>query len=186
MANDAVYTDIDNRILVLSDTLNNETCGILSFVILQIIAKDNNNEMTTKNYKRQPIKLYINSDGGDVNDTFGLISIIKKSKTPIYTYCTGYAYSSAFYLFIAGHERFAYDYSIFMVHQMHCSLSDKYQSIVNKRDIIDKLNEKCINHVVSHTKITKNDMEEIIKTNLDKYIYPDEAIKLGVVDKILK
>ena len=38
--------------------------------------------MTTKNYKRQPIKLYINSNGGDVNDTFGLISIIKSQKHP--------------------------------------------------------------------------------------------------------
>lgn len=61
--------------------------------------------------KRDPIKLYINSCGGTIYDMWALIDAIQNSKTPIHTYCMGYAMSAAFDIFLAGHKRYCYKHS---------------------------------------------------------------------------
>ena len=66
---------------------------------------------------RKPIKIYIDSNGGCLSDTFTMIDAIKLSKTPVWTICTGAAYSGGFFTFIAGHRRFAYDHASFLYHE---------------------------------------------------------------------
>lgn len=117
---DNTYVDTDKRLYFLSDDIDNASIGKLSWNILHQIEEDDKNDEKEKDYKRDPIKLYINSCGGDVYDAWGLIDIILNSKTPIYTYCTGYAMSAAFNIFLAGHKRYCYKHSTFMCHQMYC------------------------------------------------------------------
>ena len=88
--------------------------------LLYQIQEDDEKDEKEKDYNREPIKLYINSYGGSIYDMWGLIDVILNSKTPIYTYCTGYAMSAAFKIFLAGHKRYCYKHSIFMYHQMSC------------------------------------------------------------------
>lgn len=117
---DNTYTNIDNRTFYLSDNVDNESIGKLTWKFLQQIQEDDEKDEKEKDYKREPIKLYINSYGGFVDDMWGLIDIILNSKTPIYTYCTGYAMSAAFNIFLAGNKRYCYKHSTFMYHQMSC------------------------------------------------------------------
>ena len=95
---DNTYTNTDNRTFYLSDDVDNESIGKLMWYLLYQIREDDE-----KDEKGEPIKLYINSYGGSVYDMWGLIDVILNSKTPIYTYCTGYAMSAAFKIFLAGH-----------------------------------------------------------------------------------
>ena len=67
--------------------------------------------------KRQPIKVYIDSNGGCLDDTLTMIDAISMSKTPVWTICVGNAYSGGFFTFIAGHKRIAYPMSSFMFHE---------------------------------------------------------------------
>ena len=80
--------------------------GCLCFNLLYVLQEDNEKDQKQKNYKREPIKLYINSNGGAIDDMWSLIDIMLNSKTPIYTYCTGYAMSAGFLIFLAGSKRF--------------------------------------------------------------------------------
>ena len=50
--------------------------------------------------EREPIKIYINSDGGDLAAAFSIIDTIKMSKTPVWTINTGCAYSSGLEIFL--------------------------------------------------------------------------------------
>ena len=59
--------------------------------------------------ERKPIKIFIDSPGGDLVATFTMINAIKLSKTPVYTINIGAAYSGGFFIFLAGHKRFAYE-----------------------------------------------------------------------------
>ena len=124
---DNIYANTDERILFLSDDIDNESVGSITWNILRLIKSDDEKDKKEKDYRREPIKLYINSYGGSVYDMWGLIDIILNSKTPIYTYCTGYAMSAAFKIFLAGHKRYCYKHSTFMYHQMSCWRSGKYQ-----------------------------------------------------------
>ena len=69
---------------------------------------------------REPIKIYIDSPGGYLTDTFTMIDAIKLSKTPVWTICTGTAYSGGFFTFIAGHKRIAYPTASFAISRSLC------------------------------------------------------------------
>ena len=182
---DNTYTDANTRIFYLSDNVDNESLGKLIWSILLIIKIDDEKEEKEKNYKREPIKLYINSYGGEVYDMWGLINVILNSKTPIYTYCTGYAMSAAFEIFLAGHKRYCYEYSTFMYHQMNCSRQGKYQDIVEDRDEMDWLNKMNEEYVINRTKFDDTIIKEIREKKRDFYIHSNKAVEYGIVDEIL-
>ena len=66
--------------------------------------------------EREPIRLYINSPGGDVTEGFALISAMELSKTPIHTINMGQWSSMAFLIGIAGHKRFSLPKASFLMH----------------------------------------------------------------------
>lgn len=182
---DNSYANTDKKTLFLSDNVDNESIGKLTWSILQQIREDDEKDEKEKDYKREPIKLYINSYGGSVYDMWGLIDIILNSKTPIYTYCTGYAMSAAFKIFLAGHKRYCYKHSTFMYHQMHCRLSGKLQDVEEDRKEVGNQNTKIEEYVIDRTNLTKDDIKEIREKRIDFYIHSDEAVKYGIVDEVL-
>ena len=145
---DNTYTNIEKRLYFLSDDVDNSSIGQLTWSILYQIAEDDEKDKKEKDYKREPIKLYINSYGGAVYDMWGLIDVIQNSKTPVYTYCTGYAMSAAFKIFLAGHKRYCYKHSTFMYHQMHYYSSGKYQDHVEDRTEKDLMNKEIEEYVL--------------------------------------
>lgn len=177
--------NIDNRIFYLSDDIDNESVGRLAFNILCENKKDDNSEAKEKNFKRKPIRLYINSYGGTIYDMWGLIDIILNSRTPIYTFCTGYVMSAAFNIFLAGHKRYCYKHSTFMYHQINCCKTGKYQDLVEDRIEMDCLNKSNEKYVISRTELTQDDIDSIREKKKDFYIHAEDAVKYGIVDKIL-
>ena len=99
---DNIYIDINKRTFFLAENIDNESAGKIMWDILYLIREDDEQDKKILCYNREPIKLYINSYGGSIDDMWGLIDIILASKTPIYTYCLGYAQSAAFNIFLAG------------------------------------------------------------------------------------
>ena len=77
-------------------------------------------EINTEDAKRQivePIKLIINSLGGEVYSGLALVDVIDSSQTPIHTICHGSAMSMALIIYAAGHHRLASKYATFMYHE---------------------------------------------------------------------
>ena len=68
---DNTYTNIEKRLYFLSDDVDNSSIGQLTWSILYQIAEDDEKDKKEKDYKREPIKLYINSYGGAVYDMWG-------------------------------------------------------------------------------------------------------------------
>ena len=67
--------------------------------------------------ERVPIKIFINTPGGDVQEVFNIISAIKMSKTPVYTITYGCGYSGGFFIGICGHRRFGFANSSYLFHE---------------------------------------------------------------------
>ena len=53
-----------------------------------------------------PIKLHLNSPGGEVKDAFVIVDIILKSEVPIYTIIEGESASAATLISVIGHKRY--------------------------------------------------------------------------------
>lgn len=180
-----ILCDIDKRIFYFSDDVDNTSIGKMCFNILSILSADDKEEKSKIDFKREPIKIFINSGGGEVYDMWALIDIMLNSKTPIYTYCTGYAMSAAFKIFLAGHKRFATKHATFLYHQMNGWRSGKYQDLVEDRKEMDYLQEQLENYVIERTKITKEELVDIRISKRDVYIHSDKALELGIIEKII-
>ena len=102
-----------------------------------------------------------------------------------HAYCTGYAMSAAFEIFLAGHKRYCYKHSTFMYHQMYCHRDGKYQDLVEDRVEMDRLNKNSEEYVLERTKFTRQDIDNIRIKKIDFYFQADDAIKYGVVDEVI-
>lgn len=133
---------------------------------------------------REPIKIYIDSNGGCLSDTFTMIDAIKLSKTPVWTICIGAAYSGGFFTFIAGHRRFAYDHASFLYHEGATATGADAGKFRNYAEFYQKELEQLKEVTLKYTKITPEEYKEHIKD--DWWMTADEALKYGVCDEIVK
>lgn len=178
------YED-DYRIIYLSDDIDSSSIGTAVSHLLKYIAEDDKKDEKKKNYKRKPVKIYINSFGGGVYDMWALIDVIAASKTPIYTYCTGYAMSAGFKIFLAGHKRFCTKHATFLYHQLSSFIGGKHMDIIEAVEENERLQTEIEKYVMSRTSITKEQIKKVRRNKIDWYIPADEALKLGIVDEII-
>ena len=136
-------------------------------------------------YKPQPIKIYIDSYGGQVYQCFGLIGVMEKSKTPIHTIVTGAAMSCGFMILINGHERFAYQHATPLYHQVSSGFRGKVKDIEEKLEETKRLQKKIEDMTLKLTSISKKKLSDVLKNKVDWYMTADEALKLGVIDEII-
>jgi ATP-dependent Clp protease, protease subunit len=137
-------------------------------------------------YKPKPIEIYIDSYGGFVYQIFGLVGIMEQSKTPIHTICTGAAMSCGFIMLIHGHKRFCYKHGTPMYHQLSGDTWGKLSDIENEVTEYKRLQNKIEEMTIKHTNISKDALETNRKEKRDWFMDAEEALKLGVIDEIIK
>lgn len=133
---------------------------------------------------RKPIKLYIDSYGGDLVEAFTIINAIELSKTPIVGICIGAAYSSGFFIFITCPKRIAYPLSSFLYHEGSAQNGGTANQFQNFATFYKKQLEQLKNHVLKYTKIDKDLYKDIQKE--DFWMTAQEALELGVCDAIIE
>lgn len=180
-----LYTSKEKRSLWIYGRIDDKTCADASYFIYSINCEDDKLEKDKKKYKRKPIKIYINSYGGSIYDMWVVIDTILTSKTPVHTYCTGYAMSAAFQIFISGKKRYITRHATLMYHQMFAGFWGKYQDLVEDQQRNDYMNKEIENYVIERTKLTKQKLRNIRETKRDTYFNAEDAIKNGIADKII-
>lgn len=132
--------------------------------------------------EREPIKIYINSDGGDLAAAFSIIDTIKMSKTPVWTINTGCAYSSGLEIFIVGHYRIAYPFSSFLFHEGSVGFGGDANKFKNYSRFYEKLLEMSKQNILDHSTLTEEEYEKVKKD--DWWFLAKDAYDLGMCDKI--
>ena len=136
-------------------------------------------------YSPKPIKVIIDSYGGQVYQALGLLAVMDSSKTPIHTYVTGAAMSCGFMILIHGHKRFAYKHATPLYHQVSSLARGTLKDIEEDVKESKRLQEKIEQLTLERTKISKKKLEKIYKNKVDWFMDAEEAKKLGVVDEII-
>ena len=135
--------------------------------------------------KRKPIKLYINSPGGDTYEGFALIDAIELSKTPVYTYNVGMCASMGFLIYISGHKRFTFPRSIYLLHDGFNGSFSSGSKFLDTADFNKRYEQEVIKaYVLKQTQISKEDYDDHLR--VEWYMLPSDAIKLGVAHEIAK
>lgn len=183
-----IYVNLESRTIFITDTINDQNMGYVAFNLLHMIKEDDICEEQMKDFEREPIHIHIMSPGGSVTAAWAIVDIIENSKTPIHTYCNGYAYSAGLLLFVSGHKRFVYKHSTLMYHQVAKGMC--YPSFVQDwiEDTIDmkKTQDVWEEYFLEKTKVTKEKLEEVRTCKKDWYMDAEEAIALGIATDNIK
>ena len=134
--------------------------------------------------EREPIKIYIDSNGGYLGETFTMIDSIKMSKTPVYTICIGAAYSGGFFTFIAGHKRFAYPHASFLFHEGATSNEGTSSQFENYTAFYKRQLARLKEVVLENTNITEEEYADIRRD--DVWYDVEDGVKKGFVDEVLR
>jgi ATP-dependent Clp protease, protease subunit len=135
----------------------------------------------------EEIKLYINSPGGGVTSGMVVYDTIKMISSPVSTICMGLAASMGSILLSAGKKgsRFIYPHGEVMIHQP--SLGGYMQGVSIDLEIQAKQIEKTKEMGARILAENCGQTFEKVMTDFDRDYWMDaeEAIKYGIVDKIL-
>lgn len=133
--------------------------------------------------ERQPILLYVVSNGGEVDSGFELIDVIRASKTPVYTVNLGYQYSMGFLVGLAGHRRYATRNAKFLMHDGSQFIYNSGMKVQDQMEFQKKVEERVRRYVTEMTKITPELYDSYQR--VEWYMFADEAKELGVTDFII-
>lgn len=134
----------------------------------------------------EPIHLYINSAGGEVNAGLLLYDVIQGLRTPLNTYCIGRAASMAAVLLAGGQKgrRFILPHSETMIHEpligggvggSATSIKNISESILQTKAIVNGI-------LAKHTGRTMEEIDEA--TSYDHFMNAEESVAFGICDAI--
>ena len=130
-----------------------------------------------------PIKLYMTTNGGNVDAGFQLIDVIMSSKTPIYTINSGYWYSMGFLIGIAGHKRFSTRNARMLMHDGCHFLGDSSAKLQDQVEFQKRFDSRIKQYVISRSNITSEEYDK--KFRVEWYMFADEAKERGLIDYII-
>jgi len=145
---------------------------------------DNNDDCDNPN---DPIKLIINSVGGDVYDGLALIGFMEACPIPIHTYAYGgRVMSMALPIYLLGQERFASKYTTFMHHAASWGM-DHSKIEIHKQELaeIERLEGMLNDIILSKTKIDHKTLLKYQEINREWYIPAPQAKKLGIIHHLI-
>ena len=135
---------------------------------------------------KSDIKLYLNTPGGSVTDGLAIYDTMQYIKCDVSTLCLGMAASMGALLLSAGAKgkRFALPNSQILIHQVMGGVQGQASDIKIKAEQILKIKDRLNQILVKHT---GKDLKNVEKdTDRDYYMTADEALKYGLIDKVIK
>lgn len=167
---------LKERIIFLGTPIDD---NVASLIIAQMLYLESDNE-------ERDIHLYINSPGGYVTAGLAIFDTMNYIRPAVATICIGQASSMAALLLSGGAKgkRSALPNSRMMIHQPLGGAEGQASDIKIQADEILKLRAK-LNKILS--KSTGQTTKRIERdTDRNYFMSPEEAIKYGIIDNILK
>ena len=167
---------LKERIIFLTGPIDD---NVASLICAQILFLESENP-------KKEISFYINSPGGIVWSGLAIYDTMQYVSSKIMTICIGQAASAGSLLLTAGEKgmRFSLPNSRIMVHQPSGGYQGQVTDIEIQTNEIKKTKAKLNEIYSKHTGKKLSEVSSIMER--DKYFSADEAIKFGLIDKIVK
>jgi ATP-dependent Clp protease protease subunit len=167
---------LKERIIFLTGPIDD---NIASLVCAQLLFLESENP-------KKEISFYINSPGGIVWSGLAVYDTMQYISSKIMTICIGQAASAGSLLLAAGEKdmRFSLPNSRIMIHQPSGGYQGQVTDLEIQTNEIIKTKKRLNQIYAKHTGKNIKEVELIMER--DKYFSPEEAIKFGLIDKIVK
>ena len=166
---------LNDRIIFLSDEVNDATASLVVAQLLYLEAQDPDKD----------ISFYINSPGGSVTAGMAIYDTMNFIKCDVSTVCIGMAASMGAFLLSAGTKgkRFALPNSEIMIHQPLGGAKGQATDIKIQAELILRTRDR-LNKILAQN--TGKSVEQIAHdTERDNYMTADEALAYGLIDKVI-
>jgi ATP-dependent Clp protease, protease subunit len=166
-----------DRIVFLSGDINEHSVW---HVIGQLISLANYDSTA-------PIQLVISTYGGSVHEMFAIYDILKFLPCPIVTTAIGKCMSAGILLLASGTKgkRMVGANARIMLHPIRSMTGGNILEMSNDINEHDKLQQKMVELLSKETGMTKDKIMKIMKSGHDSYYSAEEAIKMGIADRII-
>ena len=166
---------LKERVIFLVGPINDSMANL---IVAQLLFLESENP-------DKDINLYINSPGGSVSAGLAIYDTMQFIKPGVSTLCTGLAASMGAFLLAAGAKgkRFILPNSRVMIHQPSGGFSGQASDIeIHAKEVLylkRRLNEMMAQHTGQPIDVIDRD------TDRDNFMGSEEAVKYGLVDKVL-
>lgn len=167
---------LKDRIIFLGSEIDDDLANLIMAQLLFLEAED----------KEKDIQMYINSPGGLVTAGLAIYDTMQLVKCDVSTICIGQAASAAALLLASGKhkKRYILPNSRVMIHQVMGGSQGQATEIEIQTKELLRI-KKQVNEIMAYH--TKKSLSQIEKdTDRDRFLSASEAVKYGVVDKIIK
>ena len=167
---------LKDRIIFIDQQVDEHLASIVVAQLLFLEAED----------PEKDINIYINSPGGMVTAGLAILYTMNYVKPDISTICVGLAASMGAVLLSAGTKgkRYALPNAEIMIHQPLGGAQGQASDIKIQADWMMKTKER-LNHILAEN--TGKDLSIIEQdTDRDNFMYADEAVEYGLIDRVLK
>lgn len=165
---------LSDRIIVLSDQVNDTTASLVVAQLLFLESQDSEKD----------ISLYINSPGGSVTAGMAIYDTMNYIKCDVSTICIGMAASMGAFLLSSGAKgkRYALPNAEIMIHQPSAGTQGQITDMaihLKRLEII----KKRMNKILSEN--TGKSVETVTADcERDNFMTADEAVAYGLIDKV--
>lgn len=167
---------LKDRIIFIDQQVDEHLASIVVAQLLFLEAED----------PEKDINIYINSPGGMVTAGLAILDTMNYVKPDISTICVGLAASMGAVLLSAGTKgkRYALPNAEIMIHQPLGGAQGQASDIKIQADWMMKTKER-LNHILAEN--TGKDLSIIERdTDRDNFMYADEAVEYGLIDRVLE
>jgi len=181
------------RQLYLEGDFNEQSIAALirQLHVLQADAEDAMKDPLARNLTIQPswsdfrVTLHLSSYGGSVHEFLRLYSVIHSLDYPVDILAGGKAMSAGAMLLLSGTGvRAAHEHTSIMIHTIQTIEFGDLNEIGNSFEESKRLEKALKNIIKKHTKYTKAEIDELF--HKDSYMTPQQALKHGVIDRIVR
>ena len=167
---------LEDRIIFVGEPVQ---AGMVNSIVAQLLFLE----------KKDPDKdiiMFINTPGGEVYSWMAIYDVMQYVKCDVSTICVGLAASMGSVILAGGTKgkRYSLPHSKIMIHQPLGGAEGQASDIVIQAEEILKVKNMFIELMAKHTgqkiETVANDMER------NKWMNADEALKYGIIDKIIK
>lgn len=167
---------LEDRVIFLGEAIDSM---VANTVIAQLLFLE-------KQDPKAPITMYVNSPGGHVTAGLAIYDTMQYIQCDVVTVCVGLAASMGSIILAGGAKgkRYALPHSEIMIHQPLGGMEGQATDIKIAADHIIRTGTTLYTILSKHT---GQDVKKVEKDcDRDNYMTPEEALKYGLIDKIIK
>lgn len=135
--------------------------------------------------KLTPIEFLLSTYGGACYDGLALHDVLESSNTPIEIVCTGKIMSMGVIVALGAKVRKAYRNTTFMIHQVSGLSFGTLREMEDTVAEASRINEILFHIIKSKTKVTEEQLNEVLQKKKDWFMTAEDALALGILTDLM-